>query len=351
MKKMMLQQIMTAPKEIRFQEIEMPRIKPNEVLVKIKCIGICGSDIHVYHGKHPYTSYPVTQGHEVSGQIVDVGDEVKALDIGQKVTIEPQVYCGECYPCTHGKYNLCENLKVMGFQTVGTASEYFAVDASKITPLPEKLSYEEGAMIEPLAVTVHACKRFGDVANKNVVVMGCGPIGILLCQVLKAFGASKVMATDISDYRLELAQKLGADWIFNTKETPFAQAMDSCFGKDKADVIFDCAGNDITMNQAISNARKGSDIILVAVFAKMATVDLAKLNDSELKLNTSMMYRHEDYLQAIEIVKNGKVNLQPLISKHYAFEDYALAYQYIDQNYEKTMKIIVDVDQQEKENE
>jgi L-iditol 2-dehydrogenase len=350
MKKKMLQQIMPAPKEITFKEVDVPTIQPSQVLIKIKRIGICGSDIHVYHGKHPYVSYPLTQGHEVSGKIVEIGNQVKGFHLGQKVTIEPQVYCGECYPCTHGKYNLCENLKVMGFQTVGTASEYVAVDATKVTSLPDTLSYEEGAMIEPLAVTVHACKRFGDVKNKNVAVMGTGPIGILLCQTLKAFGASKIMATDISDYRLSLAKDCGVDYAINTKNSSFGEALEECFGKDKADVIFDCAGNDITMNQAIQNARKGSDIILVAVFADMANVDLAKLNDSELKLNTSMMYRHEDYLEAIQIVENGSVKLEPLISKHYSFQEYALAYEYIDANYEKTMKIIIDVDSDEKEN-
>ena len=141
----MLQQVMTKPGEIIFREVPVPEVKDDQVLVKIMNIGICGSDIHVYHGKHPFTSYPVTQGHEVSGEVVKLGKDVTVFHEGQKVTIEPQVYCGECYPCRHGKYNLCEELKVMGFQTTGTASEYFAVDASKVTPIPEEMSYEEGA--------------------------------------------------------------------------------------------------------------------------------------------------------------------------------------------------------------
>lgn len=155
----MLQQIMTNPGEIIFKEVPLPELKDNQVMVKIMNIGICGSDIHVYHGKHPFTSYPVTQGHEVSGEITELGNGVEGFYIGQKVTIEPQVYCGKCYPCRHGKYNLCEELKVMGFQTTGTASGYFAVDVSKVTPIPEEMSFEEGAMIEPLAVAVHGVNR------------------------------------------------------------------------------------------------------------------------------------------------------------------------------------------------
>ena len=347
MEKMMMQQVMTAPGEISFRQVPVPTPGPDQVLVRIKRIGVCGSDIHVYHGTHPYTSYPVTQGHEVSGQVAALGEYVDDLRVGDRVTIEPQVFCGRCHPCLHGKYNLCEKLKVMGFQTTGTASDYFAVDASKVTKLPEGMSYSEGAMLEPLAVTVHDAKRFADLKGANAVVLGCGPIGILLIQSLKALGAAKVMATDISGYRLSLAARLGADRVVNTGKEDYAAALLETFGPDKADVVYDCAGTDITMDQAIQNARKGSTIILVAVFGKRANVDLAKLNDSELDLNTSMMYRHEDYLDAIRLVNAGRIQLRPLQTAHFPFADYLRAYQYIDANRETTMKVIIDVDEEE----
>ena len=294
----MLQQVMTNPGEIIFREVPVPEIKDNQVLVKIMNIGICGSDIHVYHGKHPFTKYPVTQGHEVSGEVVKTGDAVTEFHVGQKVTIEPQVYCGHCYPCRHGKYNLCEELKVMGFQTTGTASEYFAVDASKVTPIPEDMSYEEGA---------------------------------------------KVMITDVSDLRLEKAKECGIDVCVNTRNKNFGEAMVEAFGPDKADVIYDCAGNNITMGQAIKYARKGSVIVLVAVFAGMAEIDLAVANDHELDIKSTMMYRHDDYVDGIRLVNEGKVHLRPLISKTFAFKDYLKAYQYIDDNRETTMKVIINV--------
>lgn len=344
MKKTMMQQEITGPGAIRYIEIPVPEVGSGQVLIRVRRIGICGSDIHVYHGKHPYVKYPVSQGHEVSGEVAVVGKGVSGLSVGDKVTIEPQVYCGRCYLCTHGKYNLCEELKVMGFQTTGAGSEYFLTEASKVVPLPEDMSLDEGAMIEPLAVTVHACKRSGDVTGKSSVVLGAGPIGILLCQTLKAFGAARVMVTDISDYRLHLAKQCGADHVCNTQKADFGQAVLNYFGPDKADIIYDCAGNDSTMSQAIQNARKGSVIMLIAVYADMANVDLAKLNDSELDLMTSMMYRHDDYLDAIRIVKEGLVNLAPLISKHFPFTDFQKAYECIDQNREQTMKVLIDID-------
>ncbi len=339
----MIQQVMTAPGVIEFREAATPEPGEGEVLVKMMRMGICGSDIHVYHGEHPYTSYPVTQGHEVSGEIVKAGPGVAELKAGQKVTIEPQVFCGQCHPCTHGKYNDCDHLKVMGFQTTGAASEYFVVDASKIDVLPEGMSFDEGAMIEPLAVTIHAAKRYLDIKGAKVCILGCGPIGILTAQSCKALGAEKVMVTDISDYRLEMAKQVGADFTVNTKVADFGRALTDCFGSDKADVIYDCAGNDITMNQAIQNCRKGGTIILVAVFAGEAHIDLAKLNDSELDLNTSFMYTHEDYVDAIRLVGEGKIKLAPLMTKHFAFRDFTEAYRFIDANREQTMKVIIDI--------
>ena len=339
----MLQQIMTAPHTITFREVPIPAPGPNEALIRILRIGICGSDIHVYHGKHPFTSYPITQGHEVSGRVEAVGAQVSGLQPGQKVTIEPQVFCGQCHPCRHGRYNLCESLKVMGFQTTGAASEYFAVDASKVTPLPQTMSYDEGAMLEPLAVAVHAARRFGDLRGAKAVVLGAGPIGLLVMQTVKALGAADVLVTDISDTRLQTAAALGAGRCVNTAREDLGPALGERFGPDGADVMFDCAGNDITINQAIHLSRKGGVIILVAVFADLAHVDLAVLNDHELDLNTSMMYRHEDYATAIDLVTQGKVRLQPLMSRHFPFREYLDAYRYIDQNRETTLKVLIDV--------
>lgn len=339
----MLQQVMTAPGKIEFREIPIPEIKDDEVQVKMMHIGICGSDIHVFHGEHPFTSYPVTQGHEVSGEIVSVGKDVTEFKPGQKVTIQPQVTCGKCHPCRHGKYNLCEELKVMGFQTTGMASQFFVTDAARVIALPDSVSLIEGAMIEPLAVAVHAIRRAGDVSGMKVVVLGAGPIGNLVAQTAKGLGAAEVMITDISDFRLKKAAECGIDHCVNTKVENLGEAIAKAYGPDKADVIYDCAGNNVSMGQAIQYARKGSMIILVAVFASMASVDLAVANDHELDINSSMMYRREDYLTAIELVQAGKIKLAPLVSKTFPFKQFLDAYHYIEANRESTMKVIVNI--------
>lgn len=339
----MLQQIMTGPGALEFREVGIPACGDHDVMLKIMRVGICGSDMHVYHGKHAFSTFPLTQGHEVSGEVVLVGKNVAGICVGQKATIEPQIVCGKCHPCRHGKYNLCEKLKVMGFQAPGAASEYFVADAEKITLLPDAMSFDQGAMIEPLAVAVHAVKRTGDVTGMSVAVLGAGPIGNLMAQTAKSLGASEVMITDVSDFRLSLAKTCGIDFCVNTKNENFGDAMVRDFGPDKADVIIDCAGNNTTIGQAIRYARKGSVILLVAVFADTAAADFAVLNDHELDLNTSMMYRHEDYVEAIRLVNAGMIKLDPLMTKHFAFKDYLHAYHYIENNKETTMKVLIDV--------
>ena len=339
----MIQEVMYKPHQVSFRMVEIPETNPGQVKLKVLKIGICGSDIHVFHGTHPFTSYPVTQGHEVSAEVVELGEGVTGFTVGQLVTVEPQVVCGKCHPCRHGKYNLCEELKVMGFQTTGIASTYFVVDAAKVTALPSNMDDNAGAMIEPLAVAVHAVRRVGDVKGLKIAVLGAGPIGNMVAQAAKGLGAEAVLITDVSDYRLSLAKQVGVDYTANTKTEDFGEAMVRAFGPDKADVIYDCAGNDITMGQAIKYARKGSTIILVAVFGSIAKVDLAVLNDHELDLNTTMMYRHEDYVEAINLVSEGKVQLEKLQSKIFPFDQYHQAYEYIDANRETTMKVLIDV--------
>ncbi|MHA2051406.1 MAG: zinc-dependent alcohol dehydrogenase [Promethearchaeota archaeon] len=342
----MKQEVMTAPGKIEFQDIPIPELKEMDVLVKIMRIGVCGSDIHVYHGKHPYTSYPVTQGHEVSGIIEKIGSGVKDLKPGDKVTIQPQVVCDKCYPCLHGKYHICDELKVMGFQTTGTASEFFKVESEKIIKLPDDMTYEQGAMIEPCAVAVHAVSRGGDISDYKVLVLGAGPIGNLVAQTAKALGAKAVMITDLSDFRLKIAKKVGIDFTVNPNSQDLAEEIGKAFGSDKADLIIECVGANETIDAAINNARKGTDIIIVGVFGDKPAIDLGFVQDRELQIIGTLMYQADDYIKAIELVGSGKIKLEPLMTIHFPFEDYNKAYKFIDDKKDKVMKVFVDVNQE-----
>jgi L-iditol 2-dehydrogenase len=339
----MKQAVMTSPGKIDFRDVPFPKIEAGKVLIRMMRIGVCGSDLHVYHGKHPYTSYPVVQGHEVSGIVERVGEGVSGLNVGDRVTIQPQVFCGKCYSCTHGKSHICDELKVMGFQTTGAASEFFLVEADKVLKLPLDMSLDHGAMVEPVAVGVHALSRGGDVKGMNILVLGAGPIGNLTSQVANGLGASTVMVTDLSDYRLEVARQCGIDMCVNPKKTHLSKAVLEHFGANKADLILECVGSNDTTDQAIDVARKGSDIVIVGVFADKPVVDLGLVQDRELRLIGTLMYQKEDFRTAIELINTGKVKLTPLISNHFAFHDYLKAYEYIEKQKDRTMKVMIDI--------
>lgn len=336
----MIQAVMNRPGEISFREVPVPAVGPDQIKVKMQRIGVCGSDIHVFHGRHPYTSYPVVQGHEVSAMVVEAGSEVTRVAPGDKVTIQPQVVCGRCYPCTHGMYNACEELKVMGFQTTGMASEYFVTEAQKALRLPAEMSYEHGALIEPLAVAVHAVRRYGDVSGRRVLVLGGGPIGNLVAQAARAMGAADVLLSELSAYRLETASKCGIKTV-NPDREDLEERIASIFGPDKADVIFECVGINATVKQAIDCARKGSDIVIVGVFADLGTINMGFVQDHELRLVGTAMYRVEDYLKSIELAAAGRVTLDALITHTVGFRDYPRAYQIIEEQKDKAMKVMV----------
>ncbi|HEX9018700.1 MAG TPA: alcohol dehydrogenase catalytic domain-containing protein [Anaerolineaceae bacterium] len=338
----MLQAVMTQPGQIEFHDVPRPQAQPGEVLIEVKRIGVCGSDIHVYHGLHPYTSYPVVQGHEVSGVVAEVGAGVNGFAPGEAVVFMPQVTCGVCYPCRHGMYHICDNLKVMGFQTSGAAQEFFPVPAEMVLKLPGGISLDEAAMVEPISVAAHALRRAGLVKGMKVVVLGAGTIGNLVGQVAQASGA-EVLVTDVSDYKLAKSRECGITHAINTTETDLGQAILQYFGPDRADLMLECVGVQDTITQAVANARKGSTIVVVGVFGKKPLVDLGFVQDRELSLVGTLMYQKQDYERAIELAATGKLRLSPMITHRFAFRDYLDAYHTIEAAKGESMKVMIEV--------
>lgn len=339
----MFQAVMTEPGKIEIRDLPRPRAQPGEVLIEVKRIGVCGSDIHVYHGLHPYTSYPVVQGHEVAGIVAELGEGVSGFAPGDTVVFMPQVTCGECYPCRHGMYHICDHLKVMGFQTSGAAQEFFAVRAEMVLKLPESVSLDQAAMVEPVSVAVHALARAGGAEGKKVLVLGAGTIGNLVAQVARASGAARVMITDLSEYKLEKARGCGLEHTVNPQRQDLGQAILDVFGPDKADLILECVGVQDTITQAVSLARKGSTIIVVGVFGQKPVVDLGLVQDRELSLVGTLMYQKRDYERAIELVAGGALCLDPLVTHRFAFRDYLQAYEAIELSGGRYMKVMIDL--------
>lgn len=338
----MKQAVMTAPGQIEIREAEVPQPGPGEVQLRIQRIGVCGSDLHVYHGKHPYTSYPVVQGHEFSASIEAVGPGVTGLTPGMKVTSMPQEVCGTCAPCLRGDYHICDQLKVEGFQAPGCAQELWVTAADRIIPLPETFTYEQGALVEPVSVAVHAVARAGNVAGRRVAVLGAGPIGNLVAQVARCYGA-KVLLTDLSDHRLGIARECGLEGTSNAGQESLAAASQRIFGADGFDVALECVGVEATISAAVSNIAKGGTIVIVGVFGEKPRIDMGLVQDRELNIHGTLMYKREDYLRAVELIGSGGVCTGPLMSKHFPMDAYLEAYRFIDQQGDKTMKVFIDI--------
>lgn len=348
----MRQAILVEPKHIEFKEVAEPKaadLTAHQVLVNIKRIGICGSEIHSYHGLHPATFYPVVQGHEYSGVVMAVGSEVTVCKPGDHITARPQLVCGKCNPCKRGQYNVCEHLRVQAFQADGAAQDFFVVEDDRVAKLPEGMSLDYGAMIEPSAVGAHASNRT-DVKGKNVVVSGAGTIGNLIAQFCIARGAKNVLITDVSDLRLAKARECGIKHTLNITKKTLKEAAQELFGEEGYQVGFEVAGVEVSIRSLMETIEKGSDIVVVAVFAKDPALSMFYLGEHELRLIGSMMYRHEDYLTAIDYVNKGIVNLKPLVSNRFAFEEYDDAYKFIDAHRETSMKVLIDFEQKPGEN-
>jgi 2-desacetyl-2-hydroxyethyl bacteriochlorophyllide A dehydrogenase len=335
---------MTEPGKIEFNDVPEPTPKKSEILLRVKRIGVCGSDIHVNHGLHPFTSYPVVQGHEFSAVVEQLGPGMENIKLGTKATARPQIVCGKCKPCLRGDYNICDVLKVEGFQASGCAQDLFITTKDKIVLLPDSLTYDQGALVEPTAVAVHSTGRAPAVEGKNVVVLGAGPIGNLVAQVVRCRGANKVLITDLSDYRLEIAQKCGIENTSNAANESLADAAKRVFADDGFQVAFEAVGVEPTMSAAVDNIEKGGDIVVLGVFGEKPRIDMSIVGDRELSLIGTLMYKHEDYEKAVELIAEAKVITEPLVTKHFPFAQYTDAYKFIEAQGDKTLKVMIDLD-------
>jgi 2-desacetyl-2-hydroxyethyl bacteriochlorophyllide A dehydrogenase len=333
---------MTRPGEIEFRDVPSPVPGKGQVLIRVRRIGVCGSDVHVRHGKHPFTPYPVVQGHEFSGVIEKVGRGVVKWKQGLKVTATPQEVCGRCAPCRRGDYHICDNLKVRGFQAPGCAQDLFVTETDKIVPLPTAFTFEQGALVEPVAVAVHSTSRAGRLAGKRVAVLGAGPIGNLVGQVARAQGA-RVLITDVSAYRLEVAAACGLKSVSNAAVEPLAEASARTFGKAGFDVAFECAGVEAALDAAVGAIAKGGTIVAVGVYGEHPRVNMGFVQDRELNLIGTLMYQYGDFVKAVRLMKSGAVATGPLDSRHFPFDNYSEAYAFIDAQADKSMKVFIDL--------
>jgi len=325
MKDKMKVAVMTDLKKMDYVERQVPKTDKDQVLVKIEYVGICGSDMHYYETGQigPYVvDPPFVLGHESAGTVVEVGEEVTHLKIGDRVALEPGVTCGTCEFCRSGKYNLCPDVEFFATPPYdGTFQEYVTHKANLCFKLPDNVSTLEGAMIEPLAVGFHAANQADAGFGKTAVVMGAGAIGLVSMLALKAKGVTKVYVVDIKLKRLEKAKELGATDVINGKEVDAVEALMKLTDGKGVDIAIETAGSEITANQSIQMMKKGGTIVMVgySTSGKM-NLEMSLALDKEITFKTIFRYRHI-YPMAIEAVATGKVDLKNLVTHIFNFYD------------------------------
>lgn len=317
--------VMTKLKYCEIQERPIPQPGDDEVLVKVQNVGVCGSDLHYYESGRIgnfIVEYPFVLGHEAGGTVVEVGKNVKKIKVGDRVAMEPGKTCGKCEFCKTGRYNLCPDVIFFATPPVdGVFQEYVAHEEGLCFKIPENMSTEEAALIEPLAVGMHAAMQGDAHLGQTAVVTGTGCIGLMSILSLRARGVSKIIVVDIMDKRLEHAKKLGADYIINGKnEDAVAKIMELTDGAG-FDLGIETAGSQITASQLIKSAKKGATIVFVGYSASgEMTLPIGMALDKELNFKTVFRYRNI-YPLAIEAVASGKINVKDVVTNRFELDD------------------------------
>jgi L-iditol 2-dehydrogenase len=326
-------------------DVPMPRPGPGEVLIRVAACGICGSDVHGYDGSSGRRIPPIIMGHEAAGTIAAAGADVSGFQEGQHVTFDSTIYCGECEYCRRGEVNLCERRQVLGVSTAeyrreGAFAQYVVVPARVVHNLPASIPFAEAAMIEPLAVAVHAVSlaqlREGDTA----LVIGAGMIGLLVLQVLKHAGCSQIFVSDIDNTRLATAKDFGATAVINAKEADTVAQIQGLTSGAGVGVALEAVGSTPTVKTAVESVRKGGTVMLIGNIAPAVEIPLQAVVSRQLRLQGSAASSGE-YPRCIEMLASGAVNVKPLISVVAPLEEGPVWFERLHERQPNLMKVIL----------
>jgi len=320
--------------DIRLDACPVPDPAPDQVLLRMDSVGICGSDVHYWtHGAIGdfIVKAPMVLGHEAAGVVTKLGAQVKNLQVGDRVAIEPGVPCRRCGYCKEGVYNLCPDMQFCATPPVhGNLSRYYVHAADFCYKLPDHMSLEEGALMEPLAVGVHACTRAGVCLGKKVLICGAGPIGLVNLLTAKAMGASEVIITDVMENRLEVAKSLGADHVYKVGIGANAEDMAAdvrrMLGGDGSHVTIECSGVEASIRFGIFSTRSGGCLVLVGLGKPEVTLPIVNAATREVDIRGIFRYSN-CYSKAIDMVATGKVDVKPLITHRFKLEETVKAFE------------------------
>jgi L-iditol 2-dehydrogenase len=338
--------VLTAYNRFEMLEQPMPKLGPDDVLLKVAACGICGSDVHGMDGSTGRRQPPIIMGHEAAGVVAQLGRNVTAWAEGDRVTFDSTVNCGRCWFCRRGQINLCDNRQILGVscdecRRDGAFAEYVAVPQHILYRLPDALSFRHAAMVEPVAVAVHAVGRSGVCLGDTAVVVGAGVIGLFLVQALRAAGCAQIIAVDLDQTKLDLACKLGADvGLRSDQGDVVAEVMQRTAGRG-ADVALEAVGINPTVQVAAACLRKGGRLTLVGILAKSVDLSMQTVVTRELTINSSYISCGE-YPACLDLIARGAIDVEPMISAVAPLADGAAWFERLHKGNEGLIKVILE---------
>jgi L-iditol 2-dehydrogenase len=338
---------MTGLNKMEMRDVEVPKIKEDQVLVKLEYVGICGSDVHyLEHGSIGdfVVNGDFILGHECAGEIVEIGSKVTDLSIGDKVALEPGATCGQCEFCKSGKYNLCPDVEFLATPPYhGCLENYIAFPANMCFKLPSNITSKEGALVEPLAVGMHAAAQGNVKLGDSVVILGSGCIGLVTLLACKAYGATDITVVDVMPKRLEYAMKLGATRVINAKDEDAVAKIDEITGGKGADVVIETAGSKITIKQTAYLVKRGGTIVLVGMAPEdIIDYNFAKIMGKEATITSVFRYRNI-YPKAINAIAKGIIDVSGIVTHEFDFTDTAKAFDFVINNKNDVVKAVIKI--------
>ncbi|WP_259315013.1 zinc-dependent alcohol dehydrogenase [Capillimicrobium parvum] len=312
--------LLTAPEEIELAAMPVPEPGPGEVRVAVRAGGICGSDLSTYRGHHPFRVPPVVLGHEVSGVVEALGPGVTNLTPGDRVALLPLVACGSCEPCGRGETNLCTDRRVPGVGWAGTFSDWIVAPAALLYRVPGNVSFEAGALVEPAAVALRACRVGGVGAGTRLAVIGAGSIGTLVAMIARELGAGAPLVTDIKPFNLEMAGRLAGAHAVHAREDDLAAAGRRVSGGSGFDVLVIAAAAPDVVAEALALCRPGGVVVVVALFGEDVPLPVDQVVVRELQLRGSYVYTSRDFSDALGLIADGRLDVEALITRRTGFD-------------------------------
>lgn len=329
-----------SPGVVEFKKVKKRNPQNDEALIQVKSSAVCGSDMHIYSGKHPYVTLPTTIGHEISGVVEEVGSEVTRVKVGERVCVEPLITCNRCYYCRRGEYDYCEELRLKYRSGFSGYADYYYAKEEWVHHLPDNVSFDEGALMEPLACAVHAVRKAGIRLCDAICVIGDGPIALMIARLAYVAGATEVFLLGLEDRNLAVAREFGAIPLRN-EEGAIQEVMGRTQGRGVA-VSFEAVGLPKTFNQALSVVNKGGTAVIVGIFEdEFNCKQLIDAMVREVKVIGTSSYCW-DFERAISLVSHGRISLKPLITHRFKLEDIKNAMDLKSKKREQPLKIILE---------